>query len=235
MSDKTALRKATWQALIDSGDARFPGTLGRIPNFKGAEAAADRLAATEAFQRATRVKCNPDSPHRPVRHRVLKAGKVLVMAVPKLADERAFWILDPEELAPEQLWPASSIRGAAKLGRPATPEEVGHIDLICTGCVAVTQQGARLGKGGGYSDLEYAVLRELQLVQPDTPIWTTVHPVQILPDGTVPMQAHDISLDGFCTPEQTVVCERAFERPTGVDRVLLPAEKLQAIPILGTP
>lgn len=34
--------------------------------------------------------------------------------------------------------------------------------------------GARLGKGGGYSDLEYAMLRELDLVGAEVPIFSTL-------------------------------------------------------------
>jgi 5-formyltetrahydrofolate cyclo-ligase len=229
---KDALRKKTWAALEDSGDARFPGTVGRIPNFRGAEAAADRLMETDVWKRATRIKVNPDSPHRPVRHRALKQGKRLYVAVPKLAEAIPFLELDPAVIPSNRWWHATSIGGAAELGRPCPPEEVEALDLIVTGCVGVTRQGARLGKGGGYSDLEYAVLRELGLVQADTPIVTTVHPVQILADDAIPMLPHDISLDLFCTPTETVHCPRPYARPDGVLDDILPAEKRAAIPVL---
>ena len=55
---------------------------------------------------------------------------------------------------------ASTIRGAFRLGRPVSPEKMDPIDLIVAGSVAVTKEGARVGKGGGYSDLEYAMGRE---------------------------------------------------------------------------
>jgi hypothetical protein len=45
--------------------ARFPGAAGRIPNFAGAEAAAERLRLTPEWQRATTVKANPDSAQMP--------------------------------------------------------------------------------------------------------------------------------------------------------------------------
>ncbi len=230
MSDKQSLRVARWDALKAAGAARFPGTKGRIPNFVGAERAAERLAATELFQRARTIKCNPDSPQRPVRHAALKAGKTVIMAVPKLAERECFWRLDPAVI--DDLWKASSIKGAAAIAEPVREDAVGAIDLIVTGCVAVAEDGARLGKGGGYSDLEYAVLRELGLVDADTPIVTTVHSSQVLAVGAIPMAAHDISLDAFGTESELVRCDRTYPRPAGVDRAVLSAEKLAAIPAL---
>ncbi len=230
--DKPALRKATWAALKASGDARFPGTVGRIPNFRGAEAAADLLASTEVWRAASHIKVNPDSPHRPVRHRALKAGKTLYVAVPKLAQDPPFIELDPARIPQNRWWHATSIGGAAEHGRPCSAEEVGHLDLIVTGCVGVTREGARLGKGGGYSDLEYAILRELGLAEAETPIVTTVHAVQVLEDGSIPMAPHDISLDLFCTPDEVVRCPRPFVRPDGVLNDALSDEKRAGIPVL---
>jgi len=230
---KTELRKRCWQAIRDAGAARFPGVEGRIPNFVGAEAAAQVLAADPLFAKAAVLKCNPDSPQRPVRHAALKAGKLLYVPAPKLAEEAPFLELDPAALEPSQLWTASSIKGAFALGRPVTVDQMRPLDLIVTGCVGVTRQGARLGKGGGYSDIEFALLAEQGLVDADTPIVTTVHGCQILPDGHVPMTDHDISLDAFATPDGMVVCDRPFARP---DRVLtddLPPAKRDAIPALA--
>ena len=229
---KTELRKRCWQAIRDAGAARFPGVEGRIPNFVGAEAAARALAATELFDAAGVLKCNPDSPQRPVRHAALKAGKLLYVPAPKLAEEAPFLELDPAVLEPNQLWAASSIKGAFALGRPVTVDQMRPLDLIVTGCVGVTRQGARLGKGGGYSDLEFALLAEQGLVDACTPIVTTVHACQVLPDGHVPMTEHDISLDGFATPDGFVSCDRPFARPDGVLPEHLPPAKRDAIPAL---
>ena len=108
-----------------------------------------------------------------------------------------------------------------------------RIDLIVTGCVGVGRDGARLGKGGGYSDLEYAILRELTLIDADTPIVSTVHPSQVLPAAAIPVEPHDISLDLVCTPRRTLRFERSLARPTGVDWGALPDEKIDAIPVLA--
>lgn len=229
---KAELRAALWQALIDSGDARFPGTKGRIPNFVGAEAAADHLRQRPEWIAATRIKCNPDSPQRPVRHRALLDGKIVIFPAPKLAEDKPFLLLDPSTMSRSDKWKASAITGAFEFGRPVTPEEVGRLDLIITGCVGVTPEGARLGKGGGYSDLEYALLHEVDLVDENTPIFTTVHHVQVAEEGSLPMMPHDISLDGYATPSGWVTCPRPFVRPTGIQWDILSEDKEAAIPAL---
>ena len=91
---KAALRDRCWAALETSGNARPPGTRGRIPNFAGAYDAARRLAEDPRFRAAAVIKCNPDTPQAHVRLAALEAGKTLLMAVPRLAGEAPFLRLD---------------------------------------------------------------------------------------------------------------------------------------------
>jgi hypothetical protein len=68
-------------------------------------------------------------------------------------------------------------RGAARAGRKLAASELPSV--VC-GSVAVNRQGARIGKGGGFSDLEVAFLVEAGLIRPDTVLATTVHPLQVV-------------------------------------------------------
>ena len=106
-----------------------------------------------------------------------------------------------------------------------------HIDLIIAGSVAVSPDGARLGKGGGYSDLEYALCRQAGLVDEETPIVTTVHPIQVVPDRAIEMTAHDISLSWFATPEGVVQTSSRYPHPQGILWGEL-GKKLEEIPVL---
>ena len=94
LAAKRELREEVWSALTAAGGARFPGAAGRIPNFVGAEAAAERLRGVPAWKRARTVKANPDAPQWPVRQRALEDGKTVFMAVPRLADAKPFFLLD---------------------------------------------------------------------------------------------------------------------------------------------
>ena len=101
------------------------------------------------------------------------------MAVPRLRSAKPFIELDPKKLGCSP-YAASSIKGADQFGRPVTLDQVRKIDLIVCGSVAVNRQGARVGKGGGYSDLEFALLTQTKKIGARTPIVTSVHPLQIV-------------------------------------------------------
>jgi 5-formyltetrahydrofolate cyclo-ligase len=230
-TSKTEVREMIWRAMEVRGVARFPGTKGRIPNFVGAERAALHLQALPAWRRARVVKINPDAPQLPVRRLALRDGKVVYMAVPRLRSLECFLELDPERLGPRKLQ-AASIRGAERLGRPVALEAVPPLDLIVCGSVAVNGRGARVGKGGGFSDLEYGLLVEAGKVSTRTPIVTTVHPLQLVPQR-IEMCPHDIPVDVIVTPDGPIALHPDFARPRGIYRSALTAEKIAEVPVLG--
>jgi 5-formyltetrahydrofolate cyclo-ligase len=173
---KQQVRDRIWALLEREGAAKPPGrVVGKIPNFLGTEAAADQLAALPPWEEAQVLKANPDKAQRPIRARALTEGKVLYMAVPRLADELPFYLLDPEHLSMSP-WEAAAKEGAAKAGRKVAATELPSVDLVVCGSVAVNRQGARIGKGGGFSDLEVAFLVEAGVIRADTVLATTVHP-----------------------------------------------------------
>ncbi|RKS83949.1 5-formyltetrahydrofolate cyclo-ligase [Haloarcula quadrata] len=236
--DKQTIRETVWDALEERGIARFPfPPHDRIPNFEGASEAAQSLTETAVWDDAETVKANPDSPQLPVRRAALRAGKTVYMAVPRLRDERCFYELDPDEL--DDIEAAPAVSNVADHARQVGPEAVGSVDLVVSGSVAVTEDGARTGKGEGYSDLEYAVLRELGLVDETTPVVTTVHELQIVggPEGvvdtTVPVDDHDVPMDWVVTPERTVETATTHTTPAGVDWDALSTERIDEIPVLS--
>ena len=94
---KQVARRRVWD-LLERNGAAPPGVHAHIPAFAGADRAAARLAELPAWQAATVVKSNPDRAQLPVRVRALQAGKLLYMAVPKLASAKPFYLLDPATL-----------------------------------------------------------------------------------------------------------------------------------------
>jgi 5-formyltetrahydrofolate cyclo-ligase len=227
---KEDLRRKVWQLLEHNAVQRFPGAHGRIPNFIGAERAAARLTELAVWKKARAIKINPDAPQLPVRRQALADGKVVYLAVPSLRTEKCFIEIDPKRLGRRTAL-AASILGATKYGRVVSPREVRAIDLIVCGSVAVRRDGTRVGKGGGYADLEYAILREEGKLKETTPVVTTVHPLQIVAEK-VAMLAHDIPLDFLVTPFEVVATRPAFPRPRGIYWDLLKAARIEAIPSL---
>jgi 5-formyltetrahydrofolate cyclo-ligase len=135
------------------------------------------------------------------------------MAVPRLREARCFWELDPRRL--RDVTRAATIAGASAAGRPVDPRRMPHVDLVVIGSVAANRHGERVGKGGGYADLEYSILREIGCIDDDTVVATTIHSLQLLVES-VPMTAHDVRVDLVVTPEQVIRARRAGPQPRGV-------------------
>jgi 5-formyltetrahydrofolate cyclo-ligase len=227
---KEDLRRKVWQLLEDNDVHRFPGVHGRIPNFVGAERAARRLADLAVWKKARAIKVNPDAPQLPVRRRALADGKLVYIAIPRLRTEKCFIEIDPKRLG-RRIALAASIKGATRYGRLVSPREMRPVDLVLCGAVGVRRDGTRVGKGGGFADLEYAILREEGKIKEATPVVTTVHPLQIVTEK-VAMLAHDIPLDFLVTPFEVVATRPAYPRPRGIYWDLLKPARIEAIPAL---
>src|SRR6516225_5987297 len=234
LAAKAALRQEVWTAMRAAKVTRFPGAAGRIPNFTGAEAAAERLRGLPAWQEAGTVKSNPDSAQWPVRQRALEDGKTVYMAVPRLAEPEPFFALDPDALT-EPPRKAASISGAARSAKRVTLAELSLVELVVMGSVAVGEDGARLGKGGGFADLEFALAWAAGLIGPQTVCVTTVHELQVVAAGTIPLTSHDVPVDFIVTPDRVIDCRpRHGPRPAiGICWEDLTEEKIAAIPLLA--
>jgi 5-formyltetrahydrofolate cyclo-ligase len=231
MRSKDQVRRAVWKAMDREGVSRFPGAEGRIPNFAGAKLAAEKLSAHRTWKRAQVIKANPDSPQTHARRRALEEGKTLVMAVPRLRDKHPFRLLDPRELSSDQVREAATIKGAMRHGKVVADDELPDIDLVLCGSVAVNLKGARAGKGGGFSDIEYGLLIEAGKIDAHTVVATTVHPIQVLRENLM-MTAHDLPVDIVATPRAVIEVDRSYERPRGILWDHLQPPQIHEIPIL---
>jgi 5-formyltetrahydrofolate cyclo-ligase len=229
MKTKAEIRKEIWDLLEKKKVVTFPLPVsGRIPNFIGANLAAQKLKELDAWRKARVIKSNPDSPQKSVREKALRQGKTVYMAVPRLRDERCFIKIDPKKIL--SVSEASTIKGAFRYGEKVFPEELEKIDLIIVGSVAVNREGAKVGKGGGFSDLEYALAREYGIVDDSTPTVTTVHSLQIV-DYEIPMEKHDVPMDYLITNNTIIKTDSPYKKPKGIHRDLL-GNKIEEIPIL---
>jgi 5-formyltetrahydrofolate cyclo-ligase len=181
------------------------------------------------WRRATVVKANPDRAQLPVRARVLRAGKLLYMAVPRLATPTPFYLLDPVALS-VPFEDAVTSAGATDAAPMVGVDEMRPVDLVVCGSVAVNRQGVRVGKGAGYSDIEVALMTEAGLIGPETTIATTVHQLQVV-DEELPETEHDFSVDVIVTPDEVIEC-RPPRRPAGIVVDHLSAGRVREIPVL---
>jgi 5-formyltetrahydrofolate cyclo-ligase len=91
--------------------------------------------------------------------------------------------------------------GTAALGTIVNLTAVGnlHVDIVVVASVVVNPiTGARLGKGKGYGDIEYAMMRQLGACDDTTLVITTVHESQLLDDlPSSVMTEHDLYVEFF--------------------------------------
>ena len=105
------------------------------------------------------------------------------------------------------------------------------VDLVVCGTVAVNGAGVRVGKGGGYSDLEFALLVEAGLVGEGTCLATTVQALQVV-EEELPETEHDFRVDLIVTPEGVLRPPRG-RRPPGILWSHLEQDKVDSIPVLA--
>ena len=227
MRDKHAIREAMWTALEKAAVVRGRSVHDKIPAFYGAEEAAQRVFELDIWQAARVIKSNPDQPQRPLRQRALEEGKTVYMAVPRLRQEQCFVELDPSviDTTPAR---AATISGAFRCGKLVTVEEMRAVDLVVSGSVAVNRFGTRVGKGGGYADLEYGLAAAAGIVKLTTPVVTTVHAMQVLEEEL----PYTHPIDYVATPEELIRCSGEMPHPTGIYWEDLDEAKIAQIPVL---
>ncbi len=224
---KQAARDWVWDTLQNERVARFPfPPHGRIPNFKGAGEAAERLVKGLDFRKVKRVKVNPDAPQRPVRALFLEKGVTVYVPTPRL--KGGFKRLDPESIPEDKYKEAAGLKHMDRYAQPVDVMDLPRMDYIVAGSVAVTRSGKRAGKGEGYSDLEYGILRELG--HPEAPVATTVHPLQVV--NKFPRDETDLPLSLIATEKDTHVVKKPPAAPKGIDWELLGEQDLDAMPVL---
>ena len=191
-----------------------------------AEAAAARLFEQSPWKDATYLKINPDSPQRPVRMEALKRGITYFMPTPRL--KAGFKKFDPSKIGTENFFKATALSTCDEWAEEVSLEAMPQVDAIVTGSVAVTRTGKRCGKGEGYSDIEFAILRELG--HKAVPVATTVHQLSVVDD--FPSDEIDLPLFLIITPDETIEVETPFPPPEGIHWDRLSDKDLDDMPIL---
>ena len=128
------MRHCVWEQMDHDGISRFPGAQNRIPNFVGAEQAAERLGMLPEWQKARTVKSNPDSPQWPCRQKALEESKLLYMAVPQLKDLCPFFMLDPARLK-DNPRTACTIKHAFRSAVKVSLDSMQPVDVAIMGSV----------------------------------------------------------------------------------------------------
>ena len=156
----------------------------------------------------------------------LKRGMIYFMPTPRL--KAGFKKFDPARIGPENFAKATALSTCDAWAQEVALEDMPQVDAIVAGSVAVTRTGKRCGKGEGYSDIEFAILRELG--HRPVPVATTVHQLSVVKD--FPRDEIDLPLSVVVTPDETIEVSQPFPPPDGIHWDRLSEQDLEDMPIL---
>ena len=198
-SSKEHLRNYIWEKL---DGICFPKPYGRIPNFFGAWRACSKIRNLDTYNSSNFFFSAPDGVLFRLREIILEDGKSLLVALPKMSE---FRLLD-KYIKP-------SIRIMAKFGKHVKLSDLdGTLDFFVQGCVAVDLLGNRIGKGSGFGDKEYKILRKNKLINDNTLYVVVAHDVQVFDDFSYLCEGHDVKVDVILTPTRIIWTENYKER-----------------------
>uniref|UniRef100_UPI00358F11C4 methenyltetrahydrofolate synthase domain-containing protein isoform X3 n=1 Tax=Myxine glutinosa TaxID=7769 RepID=UPI00358F11C4 len=230
---KWDIRHKVWDYLETKELALWPRPIQhRIPNFKGADAAASHLSQLLAFRSANIVKINPDKAQEPTRYLALQAGKNLLVPTPRLRSGLFNRVIVPPGATKSDLRKCITAQGVKQSSVPIGLDAKLHVDLIVVGSVAVSKKGWRLGKGEGFSDLEYAMMVSMGAVDEGTVVVTVVHDCQVVDFPEDLLEPHDLCVDFTLTPSGVIQTHCARPRPNGIDWTKVDEAQMQRIPVL---
>jgi 5-formyltetrahydrofolate cyclo-ligase len=142
------------------------------------------LAGTRAFAAYVPDPEEPGHGRLPAAFTQLGA-RVLLPVVPAEGAELG-WAVDPGRLTPGRFGLLEPV--GPRLG----PTAVGTVDAVVVPAMAVSRDGVRLGRGGGYYD------RALRHVRPDAVLVAVVFDDELLDD--LPAEPHDERVTAVVTP-----------------------------------
>jgi len=241
-SIRNEVRERVWSQLreVARPDSRFAWDFGEfIADYEGSDAGADRLLELADDRDCGTWLVTPDNNLDPLRERLIERSIPFLM--PTYGIRRGFLSLDPADVPDGQAAFAATLDGMTRFADrvPLETLEADHppLDIMVTGASFVTPDGLRMGKGHGFFDLEWAMLRRVGLATADTLVVAAVHDVQLLPEADAPsgmVADHDTVVDHVVTPTRTHRVEGERRKPSGIHWPLLTEAEIRSIPPLET-
>ncbi|XP_011497038.1 PREDICTED: 5-formyltetrahydrofolate cyclo-ligase-like protein COG0212 [Ceratosolen solmsi marchali] len=232
---KQSLREKIWIHMVKEDLTMSSRNLcNRIPYFKGAMEATQRLSELDAFKKAKLLMISPGKSQESTIVLSLQKGKEILIPRPRLMDG-LFLLVKNADVTSEETQNVVIRRSMKQIESPIGFDKLNlKVDMLVLGSVCVNKTGCRIGDGEGFADLEYAILSKMKAVNEHTIIITTVHDCQILdnvPDDI--FNQYDVPVDIIITPTQTIVVNPKFKKPTEIIWSAISKRRLAAIPILN--
>jgi 5-formyltetrahydrofolate cyclo-ligase len=233
--DRETVRVAVWDRLrnVARPDSRFHLDFSMfIPDYPGSERIPAALRELPFTAGGGPVFVTPDNNLETLRAELLRVGRPLLVTTYGIL--RGFVFFRPGGVPEDSIDFAASLDGMERFGTPLDLEGLrglGRLDFLVTGASAVSRDGIRFGKGHGYFDVEWALLRDLGAVDEDTPVVACVDDTQYVEED-LPARDTDTLVDWIVTPTRSVRVARTRPKPAGVRWDVLDPHLLATIPPL---
>ncbi|MFW6381455.1 MAG: 5-formyltetrahydrofolate cyclo-ligase [Bacillota bacterium] len=235
---KDEARAEVWGDLqkVAAPDSRFHWDFNEfIPDYEGSKRCTERLVKLPEYRDETSIIfITPDNNLNSLRARCIKDGKPFIM--PTYGIRRGFLYLDPGQVPDGQEIFASTLDGMDYFGRRVTLDQIKEItddiEPLVTGASVITLSGIRCGKGHGFFDLEWAMLRMKGLVDEKTSIYAVAHACQVVEGLELEPTEFDSVVDGIITNEEFIPIDSRHPKPEGIVWDKLEEGMLENIPPL---
>ncbi|MGQ9543621.1 MAG: 5-formyltetrahydrofolate cyclo-ligase [Candidatus Bathyarchaeia archaeon] len=186
-----------------------------MPDFEGSEKCAEKIRCMSIYRDAGLLMITPDNNLARLRELCILDGKTYIMPTYSIA--RGFLKISREQVPEGKEDFASTLDGADRFSKMITLSEISSlkVDLVVTGCSIINLDGVRYGKGHGYFDLEWAMLREVGAVDEGTPIIVVAHDCQLV-NEPIPRTEFDTIVDVIITPTREVKVKKKYKKPKGI-------------------
>ncbi|MCS7191449.1 MAG: 5-formyltetrahydrofolate cyclo-ligase [Armatimonadetes bacterium] len=200
LNRRERLRRRIWHLMEAAGVLTFPlDVFGKVPNFIGAERAAELLAQQIEFEQAKVIFVSPDHVLRRVRELVLERGKILAISLPQpLIRQGKPKLLQITER--KTIKAATNVDNFLRYGQPLSQP----VDLAVLSSVVVDRKGNRLTPRKEFGDKYWHMLLESGFAHKGTKIATIVHPLQFADDLAKWITEEDVKADLIVTPEEVI-------------------------------
>jgi 5-formyltetrahydrofolate cyclo-ligase len=233
--DRESIRAVVWDRLKEVAvpDSRFHLDFSMfIPDYAGSDGIHAALKRLQFYEGTGAVFVTPDNNLERLRAELLRERRALLMTTYGIL--RGFVYFEPGSVPESSIDFAASLDGAERFGALYDLEAVRslrRLDYLVTGASAVNRDGIRFGKGHGYFDVEWALLRDIGLVDEESPVVACVHDVQYL-DEELPALPTDTLVDWIVTPTRTIQVRRKQPKPAGIRWDVLDPVLLASVPPL---
>lgn len=234
-STKREIREIVWEKLrrVARPDSRLHWDFSSfIPDYEGSEKCADKLRSMDIYLSSKVVMATPDNNLCRFREYCILDEKIIIMPTGGIV--RGFLKISRNTVPLGKEDFASTLDGSERYGEPVALIDIkrlGKIDLMVTGASVVNVEGIRHGKGHGYFDLEWAMFREISVVDEEVPIVAFVHDCQVIKER-LPSKPFDTIIDVIITPTRVIRVKKKHRKPLGIIWDKLPKETIDEIPPL---